>query len=366
MKTKRISIAAMALLCACAGDPGADGQPGQSGEPGPTGPTGTEGSSGVQGPTGPGGVTGPDGPSGPTGPDGPGGSTGPDGPSGPTGPDGPTGPGGSTGPGGATGLAGPTGLVGPTGPTGATGQIGPTGPTGPVGGSDGQMLYHDGNSAAAAGAEVYYDDGSGNVGIGTTSPGSYRLNVAGTLFADTLNTGQGDNELFAMNQNVRTTDNVAFNRVYVAGYGYASGGFHVGGTSDPGAGNLIVTGDVQQSTWVTKTFRDKITNPVSYDTPVLFTLSSDFQHAMLIADVFLTSYMGDKQRIGRFTYAIKRDGTTSVTDTQTIHNSGHGDWTIDGIQITGNDIFYRVTSGLPGQAGYFDMRFTYTVLQAWN
>ncbi len=45
-----------------------------------------------------------------------------------------------------------------------------------------------------------------------------------------------------MNQNVRTTDNPTFNRVYLSDYGYALGGFHVGGSSDPGTDNLLVDG----------------------------------------------------------------------------------------------------------------------------
>ncbi len=49
--------------------------------------------------------------------------------------------------------------------------------------------------------------------------------------------------LGAMDQGVATTDNVTFNRVYLSDYGYALGGFHVGGTSDP-AGNLVVEGNI--------------------------------------------------------------------------------------------------------------------------
>ena len=60
----------------------------------------------------------------------------------------------------------------------------------------------------------------------------------------TINTGYGANELYAMNQNVTTTSMPTFARVYITDYGYALGGFHVGGTSDPGADNLYVDGYV--------------------------------------------------------------------------------------------------------------------------
>ena len=47
-----------------------------------------------------------------------------------------------------------------------------------------------------------------------------------------------------INQDLLTTSNPTFNRVYLSDYGYALGGFHVGGTSDPGTDNLIVDGNV--------------------------------------------------------------------------------------------------------------------------
>jgi hypothetical protein len=60
----------------------------------------------------------------------------------------------------------------------------------------------------------------------------------------TVNTGLGANELYDMNQNVTTTSMPTFARTYITDYGYALGGFHVGGTSDPGADNLYVDGYV--------------------------------------------------------------------------------------------------------------------------
>ncbi|MEX2514736.1 MAG: immunoglobulin-like domain-containing protein [Candidatus Paceibacterota bacterium] len=56
---------------------------------------------------------------------------------------------------------------------------------------------------------------SGDVGIGTTSPAN-TLDVDGGIDADTLNTGQGDNELYAMDQDVQMTDDVTFASVDTA------------------------------------------------------------------------------------------------------------------------------------------------------
>jgi len=81
-----------------------------------------------------------------------------------------------------------------------------------------------------------YNDGTVNIGEA--------LDVDGAFSANTVNTGQGNYELYAMDQNVRTTDNPTFNRVNLSDYGTAAGGFHVGGTSDPGTDNLIVDGNV--------------------------------------------------------------------------------------------------------------------------
>ncbi len=83
----------------------------------------------------------------------------------PTGLTGPTGP---TGPQGAAGAAGPTGPPGDPGPAGPTGPAGPQGSSGPVGGTDMQFIYND--AGEAAGAEVYYDEATGYVGIGDSSP----------------------------------------------------------------------------------------------------------------------------------------------------------------------------------------------------
>ena len=57
-----------------------------------------------------------------------------------------------------------------------TGPQGPKGDPGPIAGTNGQFVYN--NNGSAAGAEVYYEKSTGNVGIGTTSPAAL-LDVSG-------------------------------------------------------------------------------------------------------------------------------------------------------------------------------------------
>jgi hypothetical protein len=172
---------------------------------------------------------------------------------------------------------------------------------GGIGGSGTTNYIPKFTASTTVGNSAIYQSGTGDVGIGITGP-AYKLHVNGDFYANTVNTGQGDyehyamnqhvrtsdnvafgdvsanvvntgygnNELFAMNQNVRTwdavtfatlntgqgpnelydmnqnvqtTDNPTFNRVYLNDYGTALGGFHVGGSSDPGTDHLIVDGN---------------------------------------------------------------------------------------------------------------------------
>jgi len=53
---------------------------------------------------------------------------------------------------------------------------------------------------------------NGNIGIGTENPSS-KLDVEGDISASTLSTGHGFNELYRMNQDVQTFNNVSFARV---------------------------------------------------------------------------------------------------------------------------------------------------------
>lgn len=51
-------------------------------------------------------------------------------------------------------------------------------------------------------------------GTGNLSIGSGNITVGGNVSATAVNTGQGNNQLYAMDQNVRTTDDVTFPTVY--------------------------------------------------------------------------------------------------------------------------------------------------------
>ena len=140
---------------------------------GPTGPTGANGTNGATGPTGSAGPTGAAGAAGPTG------AAGAAGPTGAAGAAGPTGAAGAAGPTGAAGAAGPTGAAGAAGPTGAAGAAGPTGPAGPVGcASPNYLIKSNGVSATCTVAPVF-EDASGSVGIGTTTPYTSSIGAAG-------------------------------------------------------------------------------------------------------------------------------------------------------------------------------------------
>lgn len=63
---------------------------------------------------------------------------------------------------------------------------------------------------------LYVDAGNNRVGIGTSSP-STTFDVNGAAKVTTLDTGLGNNELYEMNQNVKTTNNVSFMSVNASG-----------------------------------------------------------------------------------------------------------------------------------------------------
>ncbi len=197
------------------GEPGIQGLTGPTGpqgipgEPGPMGPTGLQGEPGIQGltgSTGPQGIPGEPGPVGPTGPQGEPGVQGLTGPTGPQGIPGEPGPMGPTGPQGEPGIQGLTGPTGPQGIPGEQGPIGPTGlqgdpgiqgpagpqgeegPPGPVAGSDKQFVYN--NAGSAAGANMFYRNDTGKVGIATSSPAT-QLQVLGSISLDNSTADNG-------------------------------------------------------------------------------------------------------------------------------------------------------------------------------
>lgn len=149
------------------GTTGATGSIGVTGNIGFTGDTGATGSTGNSGDVGATGSTGDIGATGDTGATGNLGSTGTTGTTGDMGATGSTGDTGSTG---ATGFTGDVGFTGNTGSTGDIGGTGSTGATGPVGcASANYIIKSDGTSAVCTTAPVF-EDASGFVGIGTTTP----------------------------------------------------------------------------------------------------------------------------------------------------------------------------------------------------
>jgi hypothetical protein len=85
--------------------------------------------------------------------------------------------------------------------------------------------------------------------VGTTLDVTGNTTISGTLDAPTLNTGQGDNELYAMNQNVQTSDSVTFGALTVSGATILSSTLQVDGT-------VTVNDDIETadfSSWFTTT-----------------------------------------------------------------------------------------------------------------
>src|SRR3989338_7924892 len=78
-----------------------------------------------------------------------------------------------------------------------------------------------GNNAAfvvnqAASANTFYIDPTSNVGVATSTPSTKFavqgdiLGIGNIVISGNINTGQGASELYLMNQNIRTTDEVTF------------------------------------------------------------------------------------------------------------------------------------------------------------
>jgi hypothetical protein len=87
---------------------------------------------------------------------------------GPEGPPGPQGEQGIQGPKGDKGDQGEQGIQGVQGEQGLKGDKGDTGPPGPIAGTNKQFAYN--NNGIAAGAQMYFDNGTSMVGIGTSTP----------------------------------------------------------------------------------------------------------------------------------------------------------------------------------------------------
>jgi hypothetical protein len=147
------------------------GSTGSTGSTGATSNTGSTGSTGATSNTGSTGSTGATSNTGATGSTGATSNTGSTGSTGATSNTGSTGSTGSTGATSNTGSTGSTGATSNTGSTGSTGSVGTTGATGPVGCASANYVMKSDGAAAVCTTAPIFEDASGNVGIGTTSPG---------------------------------------------------------------------------------------------------------------------------------------------------------------------------------------------------
>jgi len=224
---------------------------------------------------------------------------------------------------------------------------------------------------------------AGNVGIGSTSPGA-KLDVNGAIKGTTVNTGQGDNELYAMNQNVRTSDSVTFAGVTASAVNTGVGdnelyamnqnvrttdsvtfaGVATGGTVS--TANLTASSTITHGDWIFKSARGKLqTTGSSYDVN-LFTLGTDYHHAHVDVTVSFQSYTGSYYHHGSFSYWVKKGtGTPAITTLATHYNSDSGNGlAIDGLYASGNDIHFKITNNSTSSTNY-TISFKYTVLDPW-
>jgi hypothetical protein len=99
-------------------------------------------------------------------------------------------------------------------------------------------------------------DVSGNTTVGGTLSVTGNTTISGTLDAPTLNTGQGDNELYAMNQDVQTTDGVIFDTLSVTNNTTIGGSLTLTGSADFNStmnlqGNLTTQSNLQDDGYAT-------------------------------------------------------------------------------------------------------------------
>ena len=99
-------------------------------------------------------------------------------------------------------------------------------------------------------------DVSGSTTVGGTLNVTGNTTISGTLDAPTLNTGQGDNELYAMNQDVQTTDGVIFDTLSVTNSASVGGSLTLTGSADFNStmnlqGNLTTQANLQDDGYAT-------------------------------------------------------------------------------------------------------------------
>ena len=219
---------------------------------------------------------------------------------------------------------------------------------------------------------------SGDIGVGTTTPGA-KFDVNGAIKGTTVNTGQGDYELYAMNQNVRTTDSVTFagvtasavntgvgdNELYAMNQNVRStdsvtfAGVSTGGTVT--TANVTASGTVTHGDWIIKTARGGLQNAQTYDVN-LFSLSNDYHHGFVEATVVFHSYIGNEYHHGSFSYYVhKQTGAPAIVTLATHYDvDGPGSLVIDGLYISGNDVHFKITNN-DASATYYTVMFKYMV-----
>jgi len=223
---------------------GMPGMPGAAGTNGATGATGAEGPAGADGANGNDGADGLNGNDGMNGTDGMAGATGATGATGPMGPMGFPGMGmpGAPGTNGAAGATGATGVAGATGATGAAGSpgsmgmpgmpgmpgtpgangaAGATGATGFLanGAAAGNTPYWNGTAWITNSSSIY--NNGGNIGIGTTSPTTAKLVIAGSIGTQGIDLSSTDQ--YANLRVIQNTNGVSDKDLYLGlGSGAAS------------------------------------------------------------------------------------------------------------------------------------------------
>jgi hypothetical protein len=273
--------------------------------------------------------------------------------SGPTGPTGPIGP---PGPSGADGAPGPPGPPGPTGPTG------PIGPPGPIAGSNTQVIYNSGGSAA----------GSGNLTFNGT-----------TLFAQEFNL----NNWYSFNDNDRdansstylpTASARSFRYAFVNASSAGTGGNYAGLLQfNPWTGTTSSTGDASYQLFFGSTATNGSGFPwlrirkgidstwnTGYNIP-LYDANTSYASALystIVYDANNTAYYVDPASTSTL-QAIESNGIDVAYSARRDLAAGSGDWSA---RIVSRNYTTNVSSFLGNYQGYAGLFGHNAALNAWS